>query len=129
MRKKKNRRNIYKKKHNSNNLTISSDKYKKNIKKNTNEPVLTTKNICPVCNKPIKDIYTTIIEKESKKLAHFDCILNIIKETEHIHNDESIIYIGSGYFAVIKKEKNDFKIIRKINYENKEIDKNDCIQF
>lgn len=79
--------------------------------------------ICCICNKPIKDLSTSIIEKKSKKEAHFDCVIKQINKTEKLNVNESICYIGSGYFAIIKQKKNKFSIIKKINYEEKNLSK------
>ncbi len=81
-------------------------------------------NICPICNKEIKDVLTSITEKSTKKLAHFDCIVECLKKAEELKKNEGICYIGSGFFAVVEYKntlKTDFSIVRKIKYEEKDI--------
>lgn len=79
--------------------------------------------ICPICNRKIYNITTTILERETKKLAHFDCIIKQIKKSEKLRRYEAICYVGGGNFAVVSYRnsigKNDFTIVKKIKYEEK----------
>jgi hypothetical protein len=80
---------------------------------------------CPICGEPIKDITSALSLKGEDGTAlavpaHFDCVLDQIKEKETLGPDETIIYLGKGEFGVvIDKEylKGKLQIIRKIGYE------------
>ena len=80
--------------------------------------------ICPVCNQPINDIASAIADKKTGKPAHFDCILNSIKESEPVGENEKISYIGQGRFAVLyfenPRDQRHFTIKKIIEYEDKE---------
>jgi len=81
--------------------------------------------VCSVCGKNIRDLSSAIKEQVSGQPAHFDCIINKIAENEPVKEQEKIVYLGSGKFAVIECENNqnkNFKIIKEINYEEKEDD-------
>ncbi len=80
--------------------------------------------ICPVCNKPINKIITAITHKETKKKAHFDCILKELKKNYRLKPDEELYYLGGGNFGIVEglkglKSKR-FVVKRKIQYEEKE---------
>ena len=79
--------------------------------------------ICPVCNKPINKIITAIIHKETKKKAHFDCILKELRKYYHLNTNEEVCYIGCGSFGIVEGLKGinakGFIIKRKIQYEEK----------
>jgi len=81
--------------------------------------------ICPICNKPIHTVSTSIIHKETGKRAHFDCLLKELKKEYHLNPDEDIFYIGAGRFGIvekIKKGKNiNLVIKRRIQYEDRSI--------
>ena len=80
--------------------------------------------ICPICNQPITEIASAIADKKTGKPAHFDCILNQIKETEPVGENEKISYIGQGRFAVLyfenPRDQRHFEIKKIIEYEDKE---------
>jgi hypothetical protein len=80
---------------------------------------------CSVCEKNIRDLSSAIKEPESGKPAHFDCIIKKIAENEPVKEHEKIVYLGSGKFAVIESDNNqnkNFKVLREIDYEEKEED-------
>ena len=80
--------------------------------------------ICPICNEPITDIASAIADKKTGKPAHFDCILNTVREGEKLGENEKIYYIGQGRFAVLcfdnPRDQRHFTIKKIIEYENKE---------
>ncbi len=80
--------------------------------------------ICPKCGQPITDISSAITDKESGKPAHFDCILNQVKQTEQVGENEKIAYIGQGRFAVIyyenPRDQRHFTIKKIIEWEERE---------
>ena len=79
--------------------------------------------ICPVCDKPINKIITAITHKETKKKAHFDCILKELKKYYHLKPNEEVYYLGGGSFGIVEGSKGSkakgFSIKRKIQYEEK----------
>ena len=75
---------------------------------------------CPVCGEPIKDITSALSLMGEGVPAHFDCVLNRIKEKESIGEGEALIYLGKGDFGVVNDEeyrKGKLEIIRKVTYE------------
>lgn len=87
------------------------------------------KPICPICNKPIYITEEGITHNATGKLAHFECILNEIKQNniKDIEENDKIVYLGSGTFGIIQERqsgKNLKLFVRKrINYENRKIKK------
>ena len=80
--------------------------------------------ICPKCGQPITDVSSAISDKESGKPAHFDCILNQLKQTEQVGENEKIAYIGQGRFAVIyyenPRDQRHFTIKKIIEWEERD---------
>ena len=80
--------------------------------------------ICPKCGQPITDISSAITDKESGKPAHFDCILNQVRQTEQVGENEKIAYIGQGRFAVIyyenPRDQRHFTIKKIIEWEERD---------
>lgn len=76
--------------------------------------------ICPICGKEIKDIESAIADKQSGAPAHFDCVAKCVEKAEKLNENEKIVYIGQGKFAVVRYEGDDEKSIhieRKIEWE------------
>ncbi len=69
--------------------------------------------ICPFCSKEIKEPLTSLLEKESRKNAHFECILSQIAKIHSLGDREKVYYIGSGAFGIIEEKR--FKNKIKIN--------------
>jgi hypothetical protein len=86
--------------------------------------------VCAGCSKPITDPFSAFISPDNVSEAyHFDCAVERLKQREVLAEGESIIYIGSGNFAVAKikreaRNKTSFEIIRKIEFEPKKEDMN-----
>ena len=78
---------------------------------------------CARCGKPIKDLSAALADKENDQPVHFDCVLDFLKQTEILHENEAISYIGQGRFAVIKYASmvtmKEFTIVRIIEWEDK----------
>lgn len=79
---------------------------------------------CPLCNKPLRALFTAIVHKETGNKAHFDCVLKELKKTYHLNPKEDIYYIGSGYFGIIERIKDDvgkqeFIVKKRIQYEER----------
>ena len=84
----------------------------------------TQETICARCGQPIKEIIGAIADKVSGEPVHFDCVLQHLQNTEHIHETEKIIYIGQGRFGVVQFENphdlRRFTIKRIIEWEGRE---------
>lgn len=75
---------------------------------------------CPLCGQVVENIAEAISTPDGQ-YAHFDCVLNQLKEQEHLAEGESISYVGSGNFAVVHKDaEGKYQIVRRIPYENKD---------
>lgn len=75
---------------------------------------------CPLCGQVVENIAEAISTPEGR-YAHFDCVVTQLKEQEHLLEGESISYVGSGNFAVVRKdEEGKYQIVRRIPYEQKD---------
>lgn len=78
---------------------------------------------CPICGKPIKDITSALSLAGEGVPAHFDCVLDSIREKENLAPGETVIYLGKGDFGVVNDEsykQGKLEILRKIAYEQLE---------
>ncbi|WP_445436129.1 hypothetical protein [Candidatus Borreliella tachyglossi] len=84
------------------------------------------KELCPVCEKLIKEVASCMSMKFSNedKPIHFDCAINKLKSENEILKNEDLIYRGIGKFFVVDKSSRGnnltFKIVREIDFENLE---------
>ena len=80
--------------------------------------------LCPWCDKPIKDIASAICEPDTGKPVHFDCVINRIIERENLESGDTVSYIGGGRFGIIHynnpPDTRDFKIKKIFEWERKE---------
>ena len=80
--------------------------------------------ICPLCEKPIKDIFSSIVHKEKGEPVHFDCVLQELQKTENLVEGERLCYLGSGIFGIMKPQGPEnptgIAIRKKFQYEDKE---------
>lgn len=84
--------------------------------KTVNEPHLT----CPVCGEPIEVIAEAMTNAQGA-YVHFDCVLNELKASETLTENQTISYLGSGTFGVCEKgEDGKYFIVKRIDYENHE---------
>ena len=106
-----------------NNDRISRSQKKKSFFNRKNKDKEKNYEICPICNRPIHTIATSIIHKETGKRAHFDCLLRELKKEYHLKPDEDIFYIGAGRFGIVEKVKKgknlNLVIKRRIQYEER----------
>lgn len=81
------------------------------------------KTVCEKCGKEIKELNTALSDKNTGKPIHFDCVLEFIKNSEQIKEDEEVIYIGNGNFAIVTFEnpkiRKSFKIVKSIEWEER----------
>jgi len=62
--------------------------------------------ICVLCRKRIQDRVTAIVHKDGKGLCHFACVRKSILKTEKLEENEKLIYIGSGDYAIFQVREN-----------------------
>ena len=75
---------------------------------------------CVYCGKEIENIASAFMAPDGT-YAHFDCVLECIRETEKPGEGESVSYIGGGSFGIIGRgEDGKPIIIRRIQYESPE---------
>ncbi len=79
---------------------------------------------CARCGEPILDVSSALSDKSGGGPIHFDCALSFLNGAENVSDDEKIVYIGQGKFAVMRFENpsdlKTFKIIRTIEWEGRE---------
>lgn len=74
---------------------------------------------CVICGEKIDGIAECF--SFNNGYAHFDCVLNALKEKEHLEEGETISYLGSGTFGICRKDdEGKFTIVKKMEVENKE---------
>lgn len=77
--------------------------------------------ICPVCQKPVRELHAAIAHRETGRPAHFDCILQLLREDNELENSEKICYLGKGTFGIVQFRQNSgplrFLIRKRIQYE------------
>lgn len=102
----------------NNKFTKFKNKYKK-FNAKPRRPIIPykiktfNKTTCNICHNQIKDMATSIIDKNSSKSVHFDCLVSKIKKIKNISPREKVVYLGSGTFAIIEttnSAKKTFKI-------------------
>ncbi len=80
--------------------------------------------VCPICNKQIVDLASSLADRKTGEPLHFDCILKQLQETEKLEQNQKITYIGQGRFAVVyfknPQDTREFSIIRIIEWEERE---------
>ena len=57
---------------------------------------------CPLCGKPVLDLYTAIAYGESRAPAHFDCIVSMLGEREEVEEGARLCYLGGGSFGIVQ---------------------------
>ncbi len=76
---------------------------------------------CPLCQKPIHDLYSAITHRDSGQPAHFDCILQNLRESNDLLPSEKLCYLGGGSFGIIQLRGSQgplrFFIRKRIQYE------------
>jgi len=77
--------------------------------------------VCPLCQKPVRDLYSAITHQNSNQPAHFDCILKMLRDINELTDGEKICYLGNGSFGIIQFRnaagKPRFFIRKRLNYE------------
>lgn len=75
---------------------------------------------CAYCGQMIESIASSFVTPDGGH-AHFDCVLERIKEVNPVLENQTISYIGKGEFAICQKSEDDkWTILRRIPYESGE---------
>jgi hypothetical protein len=76
---------------------------------------------CPVCQKAVRELHAAITHRESGQPAHFDCILQLLRDSNDLQESEKICYLGKGSFGIVQFRQNagpmHFLIRKRIQYE------------
>ncbi len=79
---------------------------------------------CPICSKPVRDLASALTHRVSRQPAHFDCIVQELRDTNEIAPQEKICYLGGGSFGILEFRSSGgpghFVIKKRIQYEEKE---------
>ena len=77
--------------------------------------------LCPLCQKPVQDLYSAITHRDSGAPAHFDCILENLRAANEMAPSEKLCYLGGGSFGIIQYRTAQgpmrFLIRKRIQYE------------
>lgn len=75
--------------------------------------------ICVHCSQPIDLIADSFSIGDG--FIHFECMLQRIKESETLLENQCVSYLGSGSFGICQKDENgSYTIVKRIEVENKE---------
>ena len=74
--------------------------------------------LCPVCQKPVRELASAIAHRETGGPAHFDCILKLLRDEHHPGENEKICYLGNGSFGVVQfRAPMRFFVRKRVQYE------------
>ncbi len=77
--------------------------------------------VCEKCGQVIKDITLALSDKRTGNPVHFDCVLSLLKNSEELKENEELLYIGNGNFAIVwfedPKIRKNFKIVKLLEWE------------
>jgi hypothetical protein len=80
--------------------------------------------LCPICQKAVRELHAAISHRETGQPAHFDCILQLLRDTNDLQDSEKICYLGKGSFGIVQFRQNAgpmrFLIRKRIQYEQTE---------
>jgi hypothetical protein len=85
------------------------------------KPKNTVTYTCAICGKPIFDLASALGNRGTGEPVHFDCVLEALSSEEKLAENEKLIYLGAGFFAVVvyKNGKDGaFTVSRKIRWED-----------
>lgn len=74
---------------------------------------------CVICHKKILESSSILEVSDSQDPAHFECVLNNLKQREELQQYQRLVYLGSSRFAVIEpldpsKKNSPFKVVRHV---------------
>jgi hypothetical protein len=77
---------------------------------------------CPLSGEPIDNIYVAIADPDSGNPTRFDKVLERLAGREELTENQRLVYIGAGNFAVIEERVKDrrktVEVVKKIPYED-----------
>ncbi len=74
--------------------------------------------LCPVCQRPVRELSSAIAHRETGGPAHFDCILKVLREEHRPAENEKICYLGNGSFGVVQfRGPMRFFVRKRVQYE------------
>ena len=74
--------------------------------------------LCPVCQRPVRELASAIAHRETGGPAHFDCILKVLREEHRPAENEKICYLGNGSFGVVQfRAPMRFFVRKRVQYE------------
>ena len=74
--------------------------------------------LCPVCQRPVRELASAIAHRETGEPAHFDCILKLLREEHNPGENEKICYLGNGSFGVVQfRGPMRFFVRKRVQYE------------
>ena len=74
--------------------------------------------LCPVCQKPVRELASAIAHRETGGPAHFDCILKVLREEHNPSAEEKICYLGNGSFGIVQfRPPLRFFVRKRVQYE------------
>ncbi len=80
--------------------------------------------ICSLCEKPIEVISTAVSGMSTGDIAHLECVIRHLEQSEQLSDSQRIIYIGQGNFAVVQyrneHKQGAFTIVKRITHETSE---------
>lgn len=75
---------------------------------------------CAICGEKIDSI-AQAVTSPSGAYVHFDCALEDIRKNYHVHEGQSVSYVGKGAFGICEKdEEGKWHILERIQYESPE---------
>jgi hypothetical protein len=79
---------------------------------------------CPICAQPVRELPSALTHRETRRPAHFDCIMRELRESNELAPQERICYLGGGSFGILEFRQpgapSRFLIRKRIQYEEKE---------
>lgn len=79
---------------------------------------------CELCSNPIDDLILALVQPDTDEPVHFECVLQAIREHEHLEPGEQICYVGCGVFGILRagrssrSSKTPERIRKRIPYES-----------
>ena len=76
--------------------------------------------LCPLCQKPVRELASAIAHRETGAPVHFDCVLKALREEHNPGENEKICYLGNGSFGVVQFRGGSpmrFFVRKRIQYE------------
>ena len=75
---------------------------------------------CPLCLESVDDLVHALAHPDTEAPAHFECVLNSIRDREQLEPGEQVCYVGGGVFAIVRagRGRRSVRIRKRIPYES-----------